>query len=174
MLEFLSPIFSSFGTFNATSSLIFLRKKPSHQFFNLWKKFNKRQTHLIKNKDGSETLDFIGREKREALGNLELLIGDEKLEFLHWLSIDIHEYIHAYDIFSTNFGNNIIFKTLHNSHLLYKLINSQRNNNIKFPLTDNIANKASKDYLDKYYKVLKLTNLFLGAEPQIKEYITEK
>ena len=170
MYDFLSPSFKSMGAFNSAHSLLFLNQEPSANYFNKWELLQPK-IDVIEFPGVRDIIDFEGKSRRRILQELQLLPKREILEFVHWASIDTHEYIHAFDFFSSEFGYQFIYnKILIQANYFYKMIAAIYGSKIKIPLGDN-NNPHIQHFIDEYEKSQKPMNLLLGNQIEVGKIV---
>lgn len=155
-----SPAYTAAGFYSWTSSLLFLDKTPSQRFQSLWKRLHRKlESHKLR--DGSELIDFEGSNRRQALQELQFFPREERLEFLHWLSMEAHEYVHSYDFHSTGFG----YKTLRQRVFqVYETLKVLANDPIRIPLLKVKDNRNTiLEFRRRYQDMQGMTNILLGS-----------
>ncbi len=172
MFDLPSPMFQSIGMYQSSHSAVFIEQEYSQDFLELWKLLQPQFD--IHDKPGKTMVDFEGQFRRDQnFWKFQLLTEDEQLEFLHWLSIEIHEYVHVFDFFSSNFGLNQFHNRYHQTCKFCIALTSCKYPP-KIPLLKKEQNSPEIDnFINEYTSIQRNTDIIIGNKLKIGKIITE-
>lgn len=160
MYDLPSPAYTAAGYYRWTSSLLFLDKPPSSQFLDFWTRLH-RKLEIHKMRDGAELIDFDGSARRQTILELQLWQQDERLEFLHWLSMDAHEYVHGFDFFTSGFGFKVLRQRMFQ---VYEILKALAGDIIRIPILKAVDERSTvQAFRRKYLDMQGLTNVLFGT-----------